>query len=211
MKKLFLSLAMLSCLLVATPAGSQEKERGGMYPRPTLEESKYYICKEDKHCTTANLPCGRVVVLSVLFQKEVQGWSDFVAPRYQCLATVSRQKAENIACVNGMCKGDITQMSAQLEDKPWRRNASYCETIDDCAVVDGPCRKKMIVNKMYQKRLQEEYDYIRDMHFEQCLIPDQRTVERLHCRKNTCEADLKVPDQTERNKPVDMRARPRPN
>jgi len=212
MKKLFLSLAMLSCLLAPAPAGGgQTTEQRGMYPRPTLEDSKYYVCKEDKHCTTASMPCGRVIVLSVLFQKEVQGWADFVAPRYKCLATVPRQKAENIACVEGMCRGDISQVSQQLEDKPWHHNKSWCETIDDCAVVSGPCYKKLIVNKRHKDQLQAEYDNIRFMNMERCLIPDKRTVERLHCRNNTCEADLKIPDQSDWNAPVDMRKPRKPD
>lgn len=209
MRKLFLSLALLSCLLVITPAGSEERQARGMYPRPSLEEDKYYTCKEDKHCTTANLPCGRVVILNTLYQKEVQGWSDFVGPRFQCLATVSRQQASNISCVKGVCRGDITQMSPVMEDTPENRNPSYCKTIDDCAVVLGPCYKKIIINKKFKDQLQREYDHVRDMNMERCLLPDNRTVERLHCVQNTCSADLKIPDQSNWNEPVDIRNLPR--
>ena len=57
--------------------------------------------------------------------------------------------------------------------------------------------------------MQDDYDQGRAPK-DRCFFPDNRTVERLHCRKNTCEADLKVPDQTYWNKPVDMRNQPKP-
>ena len=212
MKKFLVPLALLPFLflLAAIPAhGGDRYEPRGMYPRPKLEEPKYYTCTEDKNCVTASLPCGRIVVLNTTYQKDVQGWADFVSPRYQCLASVAPQKADNISCKENVCRGDISQASPILEDKPINRNPAYCESIDDCAVVLGPCYKKIVVNKIYKKRLQEEYDKVRDMHMEQCFFPDNRTVERLHCNKNTCEADLKVPDQTYWTKPVDMRNLPK--
>lgn len=210
MKKLFVPLAVFFLLLAVTPVNSAERhEAKGMYPRPSLENPKYYVCKENKNCTTATMPCGRVVILNSAFEKEVQGWSDFVSPRFQCLATAGRQKAENIACVQGVCKGDITPVQTKLEDTPIHRNPAYCESIDDCAVVLGPCYKKIVVNKIYQEQLQRDYDHAREINMEKCFFPDNRTVERLHCEEHTCKADLKIPDETYWNKPVDMRQVPR--
>lgn len=218
-KKFFPALFALLALIAPLYAHAAEKAVPGIYHRPTLEDKKYYVCREDKHCATASLPCGRIVVLNTRYQKEVQGWSDFVEPRFKCLATSGRQKADKIHCdlggnkdpdAAGVCRGEITEVARTLSpDNPLAKNQSYCETIDDCAVVVGPCGKKIIVNKQLKNPLQKDYDNIRDLHMEKCLYPDNRTVERLHCRKNTCEADLKIPDQNYQNEPVDMRRKPR--
>lgn len=199
-------LCLFSCLaFFAAPARAGDHELKGMYAQPSLENKKYYICTEDKNCVTADMPCGRKVVVNTQMQKEVQGWNDFVAPQYQCLATAGRQQVDNIRCDQGMCKGDISLVPQVLPDTPLAHDKSWCETIDDCAVVEGPCHAKLAVNRTYQKALQKDYDTARQMHMEKCTFPDNRTVERLHCNKNKCEADLKIPDQSHWSRPVDMR------
>lgn len=203
MKKL-LSLFVLTFLaLAALPAAAQEKKK--LYSPPNLGEDKYYLCTQDSDCVTANLPCGRVVVVNQRTQGDVQGWYDFIAPRYQCLGTIPPQKAENIACINNLCKADIKQETKEMPDTPVNRDPAYCEAPEDCAVVEGPCHKKIIVNRVFQKSLQEKYDRLRIMRMEGCFWPDNRIITNITCEKNTCGADLKIPNQNYWNKPLGHR------
>ena len=196
------ALAMFT-LATSLPAMAEQPQK--IYPPPNLGDERYYLCAQDDDCVTANLPCGRVVVVNNVTHETVQGWYDHISPRYQCLGTILPQKAENIACVNNMCRADITQASKELSDTPLNRNPAYCEVAEDCAVVKGPCNKKVFVNRVYQKSLQEKYDRLRIVHMEGCFWPDNRIVKKVTCEQNTCGADLKIPNQNYWNKPLGHR------
>lgn len=203
MKKPFALFALFLLLAAALPADAERSRK--TYSTPDLADKRYYVCKADSDCAIAHLPCGRVVVVNTFTQDDVQGWYDFVAPHYKCLAAAGRQQAENIACVNNMCKADITQVPTALPDTPETRNPAYCETPEDCAVVTGPCNKKIFVNKKHRQPLQAEYDRLLEKRPENCTWPDNRTVGKLTCVRNTCGGELDIPDQNYWSDPVDMR------
>lgn len=201
MKK-FVSLCIIAFLAIAALPAKADAPRK-LYPPPNLGDERYYLCRQDSDCVTADLPCGRVVVVNKVTHEAVQGWYNHIAPRYQCLGTVPPQKAENISCINNLCKADITQVSENLSDAP--HDSSYCETPEDCAVVDGPCNKKIIVNRVFQKSMQGKYDALRRMGMEGCFWPDNRFVKEITCKENTCGAELEIPNQNYWSKPPGKR------
>lgn len=195
---------MAALVLGVSFSAFAEKPRK-LYAPPNLGDEKYYLCTKDSDCVTANLPCGRIVVINQAAHESVQGWYDHIEPRYQCLGTIPPQKADNISCINNMCKADITQVSKDLSDTPVNRDPAYCETPEDCAVVKGPCNKKILVNRLLQKNLQEKYDNLRIMHMEGCFWPDNRIVKQVTCEENTCGAELEIPNQNYWSKPIGKR------
>lgn len=201
MKKL---LAALSLLLMF--AGTALAERpAALYSTPDLTKEKYYTCTVDTDCRQADLPCGRVAVVNNRSYDEVQGWFKFAAPKYKCLDAAPRQQANDITCNKGMCSAKIEAVPTTLPDSPVTRNPQYCQTIEDCAYVNGPCGKKIIINKIYRDGLQKDYDRIRDLRKENCFWPDGRTVRQFTCEKNTCGAILEIPNEAGWRKPTDMK------
>jgi hypothetical protein len=201
MKKLF---AILSFVLML-PALAQAERPAAMYSTPDLSDIKYYTCEVDTDCRAASLPCGRVAVVNNRNYEQVQGWYKFAESKYKCMDAAPRQEANNIACKQGICTADIQEVSKVLPDSPVTRNPQYCETIEDCAYVNGPCNKKIIINKVYRDNLQKDYDRIRDLRKENCFWPDGRTVRQFTCEKNTCGAILEIPNEAGWRKPTDMK------
>jgi hypothetical protein len=200
MKKLF---AVFALLLLSAPA--QAERPSAMYSTPDLSKEKYYTCSADTDCRQADLPCGRVAVVNTRSYDEVQGWFKFAGPKYKCMDAAPRQQANDIACTKGMCTAKIEPVPTTLPDSPVTRNPQYCQTIEDCAYVNGPCGKKIIINKIYRDNLQKDYDRIRDLRKENCFWPDGRTVRQFTCEKNTCGAILEIPNEAGWRKPTDMK------
>ena len=201
MKKLFAVLSFI--LMLSGPAQAERPE--AMYSTPDLSKEKYYTCEVASDCRPVSLPCGRVVVVNNRTFDEVQGWFKFAESKYKCMDAAPRQEAKDIGCTKGMCTAEIKEVSKVLPDSPVTRNPQYCETIEDCAYVNGPCGKKIIINKIYRDNLQKDYDRIRDLRKENCFWPDGRTVRQFTCEKNTCGAILEIPNEAGWRKPTDMK------
>ncbi|MDE1151574.1 MAG: hypothetical protein PW788_03470 [Micavibrio sp.] len=196
----FFRLALLAlALLAAQPAFAAGKK---LYAEPDLTDRRYYYCQRDDQCQAAKLPCGRVVVVNTPLHDDVQGWFDFIGPRYQCEQPVKQQKADKIACVKNACTAEIGYVQEIPADSALGKDPAYCEKTEDCAVVVGRCQAKIFVNKLLQKSMQAKYDRLRRVHSEGCFWPDNRTVKNLRCEKNACIGDLEVPDQNYWNDPV---------
>ncbi|HYD17677.1 MAG TPA: hypothetical protein VEF76_04270 [Patescibacteria group bacterium] len=200
MKKLFALLVL--CL--AVPLAAQAEAPNRLYSSPDLSQKKYYQCQVNSDCMPAQLPCGRVAVVSRLYFEEVQGWYDFAGHRYKCLEAAPKQEAKNVECRQNTCIADIQQVSTKLPDRPETRNPQYCETTEDCAYVNGPCGAKIVINKIYKDGLQKDYDRLRAAGKENCFWPDRRTVRKFTCEKNTCGAVLDIPDEADWHRPTDM-------
>ncbi len=199
----FLAITLL--LFISLPALADAPKK--LYSTPDLTDKRYYMCRHDSDCTTAQLPCGRIVVTNKYLHDDVQGWFDFIGPKYKCETPVRKQQAKNIACTDYKCTADISLVPNIMPDTPEAKNTAYCKTVDDCAVVEGTCHAKMLVNKIYKDKLQADYDHIRDINKEMCLYPDNRTVVNLRCEENTCKSDLEIPDETYWDGPMKIKER----
>jgi len=195
----FHALFIAVALLAALPAHAEIKK---LYSTPDLADKRYYYCKQDDQCVTASLPCGRVVVVNTITHDDVQGWFDFIGPRYQCELPIKKQTAQDIACVKNTCTAKIGYVPEVEPNSPEASNPAYCKATDDCAVVIGRCNEKIFVNKKLQRSMQADYDKMRRVHTEGCFWPDNRTVKNLRCEKNACTGDLEVPDQNYWDGPV---------
>ena len=173
-----------------------------MYSTPDLTDKKYFTCKADNDCITASLPCGRVIVVNRGTHDDVQGWYNFINPRFQCLPGAPQQQAEKIACVKNMCSADIHEEKPLSPDAPEAKNPSYCNTVADCAIVLGPCQQKIVVNKIYQESMQKDYDRKHRMHMDNCFWPDNRSVKSTTCENNTCKIELEIPNQNHWAEPM---------
>jgi len=173
-----------------------------LYSNPDLTDKKYYFCKADTDCVTAQLPCGRVVVTNQRTHGDVQGWFNFIGPQYKCMADTPKQQADKIACVKNMCSADIHTAELVDPNSPEAKNPAYCKTVADCAVVDGPCHQKIVVNKVYQSSVQKDYIRQHNLRMENCFWPDSRTVKNTTCENNTCKIELEIPNQNHWAEPM---------
>lgn len=202
-------LCFIIALFLALPPSPAPAAENGMapaprkmYANPDLSDKKYYLCKRDDQCVTAQLPCGRIVVVNTFTRDDVQGWYNFIGPQYKCLEGTVPQRADKIACVRNMCTADIRQVPTVLPDSPEARNPAYCKTVDDCAIVLGNCKEKIVVNKIYQQQMQKDYDRARRMRTDNCFWPDNRTVKKTTCEQNTCRIELEIPNQNHWSEPL---------
>jgi hypothetical protein len=191
------AFAVLAFLLLPFCAEAQnggnglDEKRNPLYSHLDLTKKKYYACNVASQCAVVNMPCGAKVVVSEIYRENIQGWYDFVGPRYKCAAWLKPQAAKNITCTNHLCRADIVPYKEPVDQTPAGRDPAYCNTPDDCRAVVKSCGEKMAINKKYADILQKQYDGLkRTSH---CFHIDGQVVKQVTCTAHKCGVDLEPP------------------
>jgi len=220
LRHMLCALAVAAACLGAAPAQAEKPAKNFSGDRPrelyahlNLSKPMYYACHTAKDCAVVDMPCGAKVVVSKIFHKNIQGWYNFVAPRYKCAPWLKPQEAKNITCAKNLCRADIVPYVPPVDNSPAGRDPFYCDTPGDCRAVTKSCGEKMTVNKKYAEKLQKQYDDLKPV--SHCFHIDGRTVEKITCVRHKCGAKLKIPlelgDRLHPDNPLEVRKLTDPN
>ncbi|MBI1215549.1 MAG: hypothetical protein GC185_07000 [Alphaproteobacteria bacterium] len=169
-------------------AAAEQPGHRQLYAPLDLSQKKYYFCHDASQCAMVQMPCGGAVVINKYAAVDLQGWYDFMKPRYKCAPWLKRMTAKNVTCENYMCRADIVPYVAPVDNSPAGRDPMYCDTPDDCQAIDQNCGIIGTVNKKYGDKLQEQYKKLERSTY--CDQRDRRTLKRLTCEKHKCGVEL---------------------